>query len=127
MDIFGFIAFIALGLKYRAHPAAHKRLMMLAMVAIADPGFARAAGYLFPNPKTPLDWFTAIFYGNALLLTLMFGWDLWRRRSVHPALLIGGSSLLGAELLTAFVYFNPTWNAIATSIVHAWGYTGGMP
>lgn len=127
VDIFGFIAFIALGLKYRAHPAAHKRLMMLAMVAIADPGFARALGPFALHPKTPLEWFMRIFYGNVLLLTLMFGWDLWRRRSVHPALLVGGSSLLGAELLTAFVYFNPTWNAIATSIVHAWGYTGGMP
>lgn len=127
VDLLGFITFIALGLKYRAHPAAHKRLMMLAMVAIADPGFARAAFHFLPNPVTPLGWFTTVFYGNVLLVALMFGWDMWRRRRIHPALLIGGSSLIGADLLTAFMYFNPTWSAIATNIVHLWGYTGGMP
>ena len=127
VDIFGFIIFIALGLKFRTHPAAHKRLMMLAMVSLADPGFARATQYLLPDPKTPLSWFISIFYGNVLLVLCMFGWDLWRRHKLHPALLVGGTSLVGAELLTAFAYFNPTWIAMATGIVHAWGYTGGMP
>lgn len=127
VDLLGFITFIGFGLLYRDHPAAHKRLMMLAMVSLADPGFARATEYVFHDPKTPFSWFVAIFYGNVSLVAAMFGWDIWRHRKVHPALLIGGTSLIGAELLTAFAYFNPTWSAIATSIVHAWGYTGGMP
>ncbi len=127
VDLLGFIAFVGLGISYRRDPAAHKRLMMLAMVSIADPGFSRAVEYLYPDPKTPIGWFMSIFYGNLLLVTVMFGWDLWRRGRIHRALLIGGSSLIGAELLTAFIYFNPEWNLIATSIVHAWGYTGGMP
>lgn len=126
VDLLGFITFIALGLKYRNNPTAHKRLMMLAMVSIADPGFNRAIQYLYPDPRTPLDWFLSLFYGDLLLLTAMFCWDLWRRRRVHPALLIGGTSLVGVELLTAFVYFSPTWNAIATSMVHAWEHAGGM-
>ncbi len=127
VDLLGFIVFVGLGIHYRREPDAHKRLMMLAMVSIADPGFSRAVETLVPDPKTPLGWFVSIFYGNVLLVAAMVGWDLWRRRRVHPVLLVGGISLLGAELLTAFVYFDPAWQALAARLVHAWRYTGGMP
>lgn len=127
VDLLGFITFVAIGLRYRGHPAAHKRLMMLAMISIADPGFARITKHLLTHPGTPLAWFMHVFYGNVLLLVAMFGWDLWRRRRVHPALLAGGMSLIGAELLTAFLFFNGTWAAMATGLARVWGYTGGMP
>lgn len=123
----GFIVFIGLGIRYRRDPDAHKRLMTLAMASIADPGFSRAVETLVPDPKTPLGWFVSIFYGNVLLVAAMVGWDLWRRRQVHPVLLVGGTSLLGAELLTAFVKFNRAWQALAASLGHGWRYTGGMP
>ncbi len=126
VDTVGLITFIALGLKNRAHPAAHRRLMVLAMVAIGNAGFARASEYLL-TPKDPLGFFAANYYGDALLVAAMFGWDLWRRGRVHRVLLVGGTSLVGAEVLVAFACFNPSWQAIATSIVHAWGYAGGMP
>lgn len=127
VDLLGFIAFIAMGLRCRNHPAAHKRLMMLAMVSIADPGFARISLHLLPHPQTPLGWFIHVFYGNVLLLVAMSGWDLWRRRRIHPALLAGGLSLAGAELLTAFIAFSPAWKAMAMSLVDIWGYSGGIP
>lgn len=127
VDLLGFITFIAVGLRYRRYPAAHKRLMMLAMVSIADPGFARITKALLPHPHTALGWFTSVFYGNLLLLIAMFGWDLWRRSRIHPALLAGGLCLMGAELGTAFLFFNPAWHAMVMNLVHLWGYTGGMP
>ena len=127
LDLLAFIIFIALGLRYRRRPAAHKRLMMLAMVALADPGFARITKHLLPHPNAPLAAFISVFYGNLLLLAVMSGWDLWRRSRVHPALLAGGLSLIGTELLTAFLMFSPAWTAVATHLAHAWGYTGGLP
>ena len=127
VDLLGLFVFVALGIHYRTNPAVHKRMMMLAMVSITDPGFSRAIEYIYPDPKTPLGWFVSLFYANVLLVALMFGWDLYRRRRVHPALLIGGTALLAAELVTAFLNFDPGWSAMAASIVHAWGYTGGMP
>ncbi len=125
VDLLGFIVFVGLGIRYRRDSAAHKRLMMLAMVSIADPGFSRAIEYLYPDPRTPIGWFMSIFYGNLILVVAMFGWDLWRRGAVHRSLLIGGSALIGAELLTAYLYFNAAWAAIATRLVQAWGYSGG--
>ena len=120
-DLIAFGAFIALGLKFRRDPAAHRRLMILSMVALADAGFGRATEYLF-NPATPLAFFLSNEYGNVLLIAAMFGWDLWRRGRVHRALLLGGLSLIAVELVPAFAYFNPTWGDIATSIVRAWGH-----
>lgn len=128
VDLLGFITFIALGLKYRSHPAAHKRLVMLAMVSVAaDPGLARAMQYVSPPLTTPLNFFVNIFWANALLVAAMFGWDLWRHGRVHRALRIGGASLLSAEIATAIVFFNPAWNAFATGIAGAWRHFVGMP
>jgi hypothetical protein len=127
VDLLGFVTFIAIGLRYRGHPAAHKRLMMLAMVSIADPGFARLTLHLLPRPDTPLGSFMSVFYGNILLLVAMFGWDLWRRSRIHPALLAGGFSLIGAELFTAFLFFSPGWNTLAMGLAHAWGHAVGIP
>lgn len=56
----------------------------------------------------------------------MFGWDLWRGSRIHPALLAGGLSLIGAELGTAWLFFSPAWNAMAMSLVHAWGHAVGL-
>lgn len=126
VDLLGFIAFIVIGLRYRSHPAAHKRLMMLAMVSIADPGFARLALHLLPHPGTPLASFVIVFYGNVLLLAAMFAWDLWRHSRIHPALLAGGLSLISVELVTAFLFYNPAWNATAMSLAHSWGRAAGL-
>ena len=128
VDLLGFITFIALGLIYRNRPAAHKRLVMLGMVSVAaDPGFARSVEYLAPPLTTPLNFFVGIFWANALLVAAMFGWDLWRHGRVHPSLRIGGVSLLGAEVATALVFFNPPWNAFPAGIAHAWRHVAGMP
>lgn len=126
VDLLGFIAFIAIGLRYRSHPAAHKRLMMLAMVSIADPGFARLTKHLLPRPDTPLGSFMSVFYGNVLLLVAMFGWDLWRRGRIHPALLAGGLSLIGVELFTACLFYSPAWNSTAMRLAHLWGHAVGV-
>lgn len=125
VDLLGFITFIAIGLRYRRHPAAHKRLMMLAMISIADPGFARITKHVLTHPSTSLGWFVSVFYGNVLLLVAMFAWDQWRRSRIHPALLAGGLSLIGAELLTSFLFFNPAWDAMAIRLAHVWAHIGG--
>lgn len=119
-DLVSFGTLIALGLNFRADPATHKRLMMLAVIAPAAAGFGRATESLF-DPKTPLTWFRDDAYGNLLLIAGMFGWDLWRHGRIHRALLIGGMALVGVELVPAFAYFNATWTSMADGILHAWG------
>lgn len=49
------------------------------------------------------------------------------RGRVHQSPLIGGVSLLGAEVATTFVFFIPAWNAFAAGIAHGWLHVAGMP
>jgi hypothetical protein len=48
VDIGGFLVLLAWGIALRKNPAAHKRMMILSTVSLADPGFARFSGFLIP-------------------------------------------------------------------------------
>ena len=120
VDIGGFLALLAWGLTLRKNPAAHKRMMILATVSLADPGFARFSGWLWPNePASILPWFFVLFYGNVLLVALMLGWDWWRGRLVRQAV-IGGVGLLAAEYVSVLLYFWGPWKTLTLGWVLAW-------
>jgi hypothetical protein len=54
VDIGGFLVLLAIGIALRKNSAAHKRMMILSSVALADPGFNRLIGYVYPaDPQTP--------------------------------------------------------------------------
>jgi hypothetical protein len=53
VDIGGFLVLLAIGIAKRKKSAAHKRMMILSTVALADPSFNRFIGYIYPaDPKT---------------------------------------------------------------------------
>jgi len=124
-DIGGFGLFTAAGYYLRRDPASHKRMMMLAMVAMADPGFSRITGVLLnPFPTDFLPNLIATFYGNFLLLGLMAGWDLWRRGTLNRAFAIGAVLLAGSEVGAIALQYSPAWKQIAIAITRTWGYAG---
>lgn len=124
-DIGGFGLFTAAGYFLRRDPASHKRMMMLAMVAMADPGFSRITGALLnPFPTDFLPNLIATFYGNFLLLGLMAGWDLWRRGTLNRAFAIGAVLLAGSEVGAIALQYSPAWKQIAIAITRTWGYAG---
>ena len=84
MALFG--SFFVAAIFYRDRPEIHKRLILLATVALL---FA-AAGRLIPLRKTPV---TALLVWLSPLLVAM-GYDGVTRRRVHPAYLIGTAILL---------------------------------
>ena len=124
VDMGGFLGFIAWGLASRRNPAAHRRLMMLAMVAIADPGFARFSGNLLHSPHSALPYFVYIFYGNMMLLVLMAVWD-WRRGRMMRQFVLGGSAFAAASLAACFLYFWAPWQAVTQHWVEAWARMTG--
>jgi hypothetical protein len=124
-DIGGFGLFTAAGYFLRRDPASHKRMMMLAIVALADPGFSRITGVLLnPFPTAFLPNLIATFYGNFLLLGLMAGWDLWRRGTLNRAFAIGAVLLAGSEVGAIALQYSPVWKQIAIAITRTWGYAG---
>lgn len=120
-----FPAFIAAATLLRRDPAAHKRLMILAAVAILDPGTARAFGFFSPwKPGGAFGFWLSFFWANALLAAAMIGWDLWKRRRAHPTLLAGAGLLAIGEAAAVVLQFAPWWRAAMVRLVAWWGWAG---
>lgn len=114
-----FLILVVWGLRLRNNPAAHRRMMMLSMVALADPGFSRLSDVFIQEPKSVVLWFFYMFYGNLGLMLLMAGWDWWKGRLMRQfvvACLLMTTGLVVATLLV----FWPPWIALTTSWVQAW-------
>ena len=119
-NIISFVSLVVWGLTQRNNPALHRRIMMLTTVAIADPGFARFSGWIWPQePHSVAVWFVWTFYGNVLLVILMTAWDWYKRRLMRP-FVIGAAGVLGAEFTATLLYFWAPWRSVATSWVAAW-------
>lgn len=124
-EMIAFSAFTVAGVLLRKDPAAHKRLMILSAVAISDAGFGRIwSNWIKLMPPGVLGWWVQYFWGIGLIVLAMIGWDLWRRRRVHPAVWAGAVLLAVGELATSALQFSPGWKAAMTAAVKAWGYTG---
>lgn len=118
--IIAFALLLAWGIALRKNPAAHRRMMILSTVAIADPGFARFSGYLWPNePHSVLVWFFYTFYGNVLLVALMAAWD-WHRNRLIRSFVLGATGLLASEWLASALYSWGPWKALTLSWVQLW-------
>jgi len=120
VDIGGFLILLAWGLTLRKNPAAHKRMMILATVSLADPGFSRFSGWLWPTEPTSVPvWFFWSFYGNVLLVALMLAWDWWRGRLMKQ-FVVGAAGLLTVEYVATLLYFWEPWKAVTVTWVQAW-------
>ncbi len=129
VDIGGFLILLAIGIALRKNPAAHKRMMILSTVALADPGFARMLDHLIngkfiiafmnPHPPTPFLWFLCVFNGNILLVALMLAWDFWKGRLIRSHV-IASISLIVCMYIASVIYFMPAWQAQTLVWVTAW-------
>jgi hypothetical protein len=124
-EMIGFSTFIAAGILWRKKVAAHKRLMILAAVAISDAGFARLWLNGFKvTPPGMLGWWVQYYWGIALMLIAMMAWDLWKRGRVHPAVLAGAALLWTNQFIATQLFFSPGWKAMMAALVNAWGWRG---
>lgn len=120
-----FSILLALAVQMRRDLAAHKRLMILLMVCVLDPGTSRAWGFFSPiHPAGAFGWWLNYFWGNAAMLLAMIGWDIGRHGRVHPALLTGGALVAAGEAAAVALEFSPWWHDVAARLVMAWGWTG---
>ncbi len=119
VDIGGFLILLGWGISLRKNPAAHRRMMMLSTIALADPGFARFTGNLLAQPKSAIPWFFYMFYGNVLLILLMTAWDWWRGRLMR-SFVIGAAGLVAAMFIASLLYFWGPWKILTTGWVQTW-------
>lgn len=94
---------------YRNRPEVHKRLILLATVAILFAPVARMMG-VFGRAALALTWLSPAL--------LAMGYDLWTRRRVHPAYLAGMAVLL-VGFSRVFIMHSEGWLRIGRAIIHA--------
>ncbi len=120
VDIGSFVLLLAWGIALRKNPAVHRRMMILATITLADPGFARARGYLLQyQPHSVIASFFCVFYGNILLIALMAAWDWWRGRLMR-SFVIAALGILATEWFASLLYFWSPWHALTLSAVQLW-------
>jgi hypothetical protein len=121
-DILAFGTLAGTGLLLRADPAAHKRLMLLALIYISDAGFARL---LNDYAAAPFGGFGAGFwgdmvdlYGGSDLLVLCLGaYDLATRRTLHPAYIAGAVWMIALQVTARAGLHSPAWKAISLHLI----------
>jgi hypothetical protein len=118
-DVLDFAILVFFALRLRRDGAAHKRLMLLAVIALANAGFSRWWGPALRETfgrefgGRLLGW----YLGDFILIAAVIGYDFITRRRVHPVTLAGGALIVAAELLAVTAYFDPGWTEFADRLL----------
>ncbi len=101
-----FAVFIVAGIRARRDPQSHKRLMLLATIALLPPAIARWVLLLGGGPPV-------VFAVASLLVVPLFVWDWNTRHTLHRVTLWGGLLLIGSGPLRLLLARTDSWLAIS--------------
>lgn len=105
-DLMQFAVLIALGLYFRRRPQIHKRLFLLATIALLTPAIARLPHVLAYGPL--------LFFGlTDLFIATCFTYDRVVRGRIHPAFFWGGISMVAFQILRVLIGGTSVWLAFA--------------
>lgn len=109
-DIFLFAPLMLLAFLTRFRPAVHKRLILIATIALTNAAFVRW-------PMVHHNLLTAVLLSDVLLLMLV-AYDLFSTRTIQPATLRGGIFLVLMHHLALPIGGTAAWHAFATWAAH---------
>ncbi len=115
MSIALFTGFFAAGFAWRRRPDYHKRLMLLATVAMMVPALARITRMIQPSVIPGGVW-GALILVNLFFLALV-AFDLVRLRRVHPATMIGVAINLVSWPARLRLGYTDAWQGFADSLI----------
>ncbi|HEX3888221.1 MAG TPA: hypothetical protein VHW05_12045 [Phenylobacterium sp.] len=107
------------GVLLRNTPSAHKRLMLIATLVLADAGFARWLGGPIAQAfgKGPWQRYLGLSGATALIILGIGAYDLMTRRRLQPAYAAGAAWALAGQGLAAYLLFVPAWQTFATHLL----------
>jgi hypothetical protein len=106
-----FVVLLGLGLYHRRRSQAHKRLMLLATIALLAPALARIGPHFgLPGPAM-------VFAGTIAFVFSCVLYDRRAHKRVHPAFLWGGPLLVLSIPLRFLVGRTSAWHAFAVWLV----------
>jgi hypothetical protein len=107
-----FVAFVSLAFANRRRPQSHKRLMLLATIALAEAGVARWPFAIMETPL-PVPGIGMTELCLDLCLVPLLVWDLASRGRPHPVTLWGGAALIASQPLRFVLMGTDAWLAFA--------------
>lgn len=106
-----FAILVAAAIVYRRRPEFHKRLMLLAMMAIIWPAFFRFRHY-FPPVNYPEVVFGLILPDSMILVAML--WEKLTMGRVHVVYLTAGLALIAENVVELYLFDSSGWRVLAT-------------
>lgn len=129
-DLLAFACLVAAAIVNRNNPSAHKRLVLLATLALTPAAVSRwflpfgiaapIGAALHALGRGVWQTYLGIYAANDLMICGMCAYDGATRRRVHPALIAGAMALLVAHIVASGLSVAPAMKPVATSIVATW-------
>lgn len=118
-DLINFGVLAGAAVIWRKTPSAHKRLILLATIFIADAGFARWWGDAIAKVVGSGFWqdWMALYVSDFLLIALIGAYDLFARRRLHPAFVAGSIFGLTVQAIAVWAYVSPWWKPVAIRLL----------
>jgi len=118
-DIVNFAVLGGAAIALRKTGDAHKRLMLLATICISNAGFARwwdpGLEKLFGDGLWG-SWMQN-YFSDFLLITLLGVYDLFTRRRLYFAYVLGSAWELVVGFIGVWLYVSPWWKPVATTLI----------
>jgi hypothetical protein len=111
-DILAFAPLIFFAWKYRSNAATHKRLIILATIAILDAAVVRWPIHAAWWSLHPAEWATDLF------LIPLFAYDLFAIRKIHRATLWGSALFLFLQHIRGPIGQSVAWQSFAAWVQH---------
>lgn len=105
-----FAVLVAVAIGYRRRPEVHKRLMLLAMVAIIWPAFFRFRHY-FPSVARAEFVFGLVLPQSMILLAML--WEKLTMGRVHAVYLTVGLALIAENVAEYYLFDSSGWRVLA--------------
>lgn len=119
IQLSGIIVFAGLftaGLLLRRQAAAHKRIMLIATLALIGAGFGRIIRMLTGAPP-PFTIIPAVYIAANILLLVMAIHDLRTRGRLHPVFLPSAGAFVAMQLLSGILLRTPAWIGFTHALV----------
>lgn len=123
-DVIGFVGLSVAALVLRKRVAAHKRLVMLAILQLSTAGFARWLGgtiaYAYPFGYWGQSFwatFLVLHFTNDMLALGIGVHDLLTRGRLHPAYMMGLVWSFGWQVIHVSLYLSPAWLPVAKRLL----------
>jgi hypothetical protein len=113
-----FLGLVAAGIAFRRRPEVHKRLMLLATIAVLWPAWFRFRHY-FPAVPNPEIWF-AVVAADSLILVCMIR-DRLALGGVHPVYLWVGSGIIIEHAIEVVLFDSPPWRVVSHALMDLLG------